>query len=130
MTAEKIYDQISEIQAGVRNLQARITYLEQRERDLQARHEDTEQRARTYERRADEFEAKADRLDEVEGLCEKLLASLDRLPLKMEDAGIIPGIVSFEIALYGTYDWQQVMDAKFALKAALEKEKKEKEEDG
>lgn len=115
---------LEEIKRGVENAKARIAYLEQRERDLVAQHEDAEFRARTYERRADEFEAKADRVEELEEKCAKLVVALDRLPAKMEDAGIIPGVVAYEIPLYGTYDWQQVMDAKFALRDAIKKGEK------
>lgn len=119
--AVDILQELANIKRGIENFKARIAYFEQRERDLKAQLEDAELRARTYERRADEFKTKADRTDELEELCKKLLDALDRLPVKMKDAGIIPGVVAYEIALYGTYDWQQVMEAKFALKASIEK---------
>lgn len=82
---------------------------------------EAEQRATLYEQRADENQNKADRTDELEQACEKLLIAMDRLPLKMEDAGIIPGNPSSDIALYQTYDWQAVMDAKLALKEAMKR---------
>jgi hypothetical protein len=83
--------------------------------------EDAEARATLYEQRADENKNKAERTDMLEEACEKLLVALDRLPTEMKDAGIIPVVALSDIALYGTYDWQAVMDAKFALKEAMKR---------
>jgi len=83
---------------------------------------DAEERARTFEAQCDELKGKADRHDRLEIAGGKLIVELDRLPLSMDKAGIIPGAARPEIALYGTYDWQNVMDAKFALMQAMRKE--------
>ena len=82
---------------------------------------DAERRATLYERRANDYQAKAKRTEDLEEACEKLLVAMDRLPTKMEDAGIISTSAPSEIPLYGTYDWQAVMDAKLALALTMKR---------
>jgi len=89
---------------------------------LKLRTEDAEQRAKLHETRSREMQEKAERHDRIAPACQKLLDTLSALPLDMADAGIIPGASRPKIELYGTYDWQNVMDAKFALMQAMRKE--------
>lgn len=82
---------------------------------------DAERRATLYERRANDYQAKAKRTEALEDACEKLVIAMNRLPTRMEDAGIISTTAPQEIPLYGTYDWQAVMDAKLKLEDTMKR---------
>lgn len=92
------------------------------ESDLKLRVQAAEQRAAVFEQRADEHQQKAERTDQLEQLAHELVDALDRLPRRMDDAGMMESIVPPEIPLYGTWDWQAVMEAKFKLQDMLGKE--------
>lgn len=102
---------VTGLTASTRALQSHATALERRLADI-------EERSRLYEQRATENAEAAELLVEIEKRARKLLEQLDRLPVRMADAGVIPGATQ-EIALYGTYDWQNVMEAKFKLAEKL-----------
>lgn len=129
MNDVEVRKHLQAIKNAIENHDREILRLRARERDLQAQVEDLEVRARTHERRADENAAKADRVDELEELCAKLLSTLDALPTRMADAAMIPGLPGSDVGLYATYDWQHVMDAKFALKKVMKGENSERQDD-
>ena len=103
-------------------LTEKASELASKVQSLTLRVEDAEHRAVLHETRSQELQEKGERHDRIEPACEKLLATLGALPLDMADAGIIPGAARPKIELYGTYDWQNVMDAKFALMQAMRRE--------
>ena len=72
--------------------------LGRRVADLTRRLNETEQRAILSEQRSDTLAEKAARNDRLEDASEKLIAALDRLPLTMEDAAIVPGTTKPAIA--------------------------------
>jgi hypothetical protein len=112
---------LKELDVAVNSMESAISVQKSEILDLARRVEDAEQRASLYEQRADGFKDKADRTDSLEETCKKLLDALDRLPLTMEDAGMKQMTVPPSIPLYGTHDWQAVMDAKLALKEAIKR---------
>ena len=104
-----------------RSLQERADYGDQMRFSFEKLN-DAEERARTFEKRCDALQAKANHYDGVVLAAEGLLQALSNLPLDMKDAAIVPSAVRPKIELYGTYDWQQAMEAKLALEAELRKE--------
>jgi len=125
-SATALDEELLRISSAAREREATLTNEKKRLGDevdrLQRQVNDAESRALLYERRSNELQEKADRHDRVVPACEKLLTQLDRLPLSMTNAAIVPGATRPEIELYGTYDWQHVMDAKLALMLAMRKE--------
>lgn len=83
---------------------------------------DAEKRLDGCEQRYAEAAELAGRTSTLEAACEKLIDALDRLPLRMEDAGVIQTNVTPAIPLYGTHDWVAVEHAKLGLKQAMRKE--------
>lgn len=83
--------------------------------------DDATERVRELEVRCAALQVKADDYDDVVAAASKLVIALSKLPLDMKDAAMIPNAVRPKIELYGTYDWQQAMDAKLALEAELRK---------
>lgn len=76
-------------------------------------------RAAEYEARADRFEKQADYARRLEHVAVGLVAALDSLPTKMEHADMIPSSHPPDVALYGTYSWQNVVDAARLVKQVL-----------
>lgn len=87
--------------------------------DLQRRLDETEQRALTAENTANDLRTKAERGVRLDEAAVKLVEALDRLPVSMDEANLVPGVSKPSIALYGTYEWQAVIDAKFHIKQEL-----------
>lgn len=103
---------------AIEELGNELARLKQEVREWQAKAAEDNQRAAIYEQRSNEFEQKAARLDRVEEACGDLLEMLARLPLTTGELAMIPGART-EIALYASYDWQAVMNAKHALAEAM-----------
>lgn len=87
--------------------------------DLTRRLGEAEQRAIEAERRADQLADKANRADKIDEAIHKLLTAIDRLPVTMVGASLVPGAVKPAIELYGTYEWKNVADAKFYVQEAM-----------
>lgn len=104
---------------AVDRMQSQIDALVAENHDLRRRMEEAERRAAIDQQQADDMTEKASRTAELEEECRKLLDALDRLPTKMEDAGVMLSVINPDIPLYGTYEWQAVTDAKFGLKKAM-----------
>ena len=103
--------------------------LTEKQKELVPRIADLIRRLGEEERRVNDAETqsailseKAAKYERLFGDAERLLDALDRLPLKIEEGRPVPntGVVP-EIALYGTYEWKAVMDAKLALASEIRK---------
>jgi chromosome segregation ATPase len=113
----KLKETQKELTSNVRDLTIKG---EQGDNDLNRKLKDAEERASIHEARADDLTQQAALgvlLAETAGA---LSRTLDRLPETMDDAALIP-TVDAKIPLYRTYDWQAVMDAQLAVKAAIHK---------
>lgn len=87
--------------------------------DLTRRLNEAEQRALEAQRVADDLRDKADRGVRLDGAAGKMMEALDALPVAMDEAHLVPGVSKPKIELYGTYEWQRVVDAKFHVKQEL-----------
>jgi chemotaxis regulatin CheY-phosphate phosphatase CheZ len=108
---EQMATQVTSFSQSDKQMNDRIVDLTRLNREL-------EQRAVLAEQRAETLAAKADQSDRLDVTSAKLLEALDRLPLTMDEATPIPSASQPAIPLYGTYEWQGVVDAKFGLKEA------------
>lgn len=132
---------LAEILAAVDELEAHIKQLAAVANEALVRAEEAEKRAKTAardradaeyikervaraEQRLEELTPKVDRMDDLEDACRKMLSALEKLPVKMEDAGMMQTITPPAIPLYGTYEWKAVMNAKFGLIQAMREESK------
>ena len=113
---DQMADHISSRESSDKELSSRVAELTRLNREL-------EQRAVLAETRCDLLATKANAGERLELASTTLIAALDRLPLTMYDAAVIESAVKPAIALYGTYDWQAVMDAKHSLIGALKNNK-------
>jgi polyhydroxyalkanoate synthesis regulator phasin len=93
----------------------KVNELAPQVRDLTRRLNEETARADTHEAVRGVLQDKADAHDKVVGLALKLLDAFDRLPMKPEEGHPIPSDVQQDIALYGTYEWKTLADAKLAL---------------
>lgn len=105
--------------ASIDGMQTRINRLTSELEDARKRGGEAEQRATNHERSYNDAHEKAQRTEDLEAACAELLAALDRLPTKMDDAGIMQTPTPPAIPLYGTYEWEAVMAAKFALRLLI-----------
>lgn len=92
--------------------------------DLQRRLSETEQRALQAERQAEQLKEKAERGERLDEAVTKLNGALDDLPLTIEQAHTIPSAVRPGVDLYGTYEWQAVINAKFHVMEQLKERRK------
>lgn len=102
-----------------RSLTERDKELSDKVKDLTRRVNEAEQRAVEAEKRSDQLATKANRADKVDEATKKLLTAIDRLPVTMTGASMVPGAVKPAIELYGTYEWKNVVDAKYWLQEEM-----------
>lgn len=101
-------------------LQRAINGLRLDIQNLESENTDLRERAENFERRYDEAKDKAQLTDALAHHGRALVEAIDRLPVRMEDAGLIQTPTPPHIPLYGTWDWQAVIDEKFALDQLLQ----------
>jgi hypothetical protein len=106
-------------QVAFEQLIARLMELSTQLNDALRRAGEAEQRSQADRLLNEELTAKAGRTDDLEQAAQDLLAAFDRLPVRMEEAGIKQMVIPPEIPLYGTHEWQAVVDAKHAFMRVL-----------
>lgn len=92
--------------------------VRQGDEELRRRAEEAEGMAAAYGEQNEELKEQADLGVRLSEEARKIVDAIERLPVKMEDASLVratPG----EIALYDTYEWQAVSDARFLILRAL-----------
>lgn len=101
-----------------------------RERDDALRRAtEAEQNALYHQAQANVWADAGLRLPTIEIAAGQLIDALERLPLRMEDAGMKQMVTPPDIPLYGTHDWEAVEQAKRRLLALLP-ERKENDDGG
>lgn len=104
-------------------LTEKLKELEPRARDLDRRLKEEERRANTAELQASILADKAADYDKLAAATSRLITMLDLLPTEIEEADLIPSAVKPSVELFGTYAWRNVLNARFAMQTALDKER-------
>ena len=122
--ADKAKQALTDTRVAIEAMHADLLRNEIAINDLRRRSDDAERRARQATEVAAEHLAKANRTDDLEDAIQPVLDTFARLPLKMEDAGLVQTVVPPAIPLYGTHEWQALATAMNRLTAVLGRKEK------
>lgn len=120
--SDDLHEKLHEIEGMVGRLSADLN-------DALRRATEAEQTALYHQAQAEVWADAGLRLPTMEIAAEHLIEALERLPLRMEDAGMKQMVTPPDIPLYGTHDWEAVEQAKRRLNALLP-ERKENDDGG